>query len=215
MKRLAWVLVMVLLLAVSAAAAEMPYREKVENPVQAIYQGPGYGYEYAGIVEEAGVYTIVEEAVDGEGRLWGRLKSGRGWIDLTDVRKGADDWVTVAYADADFLAKGGYHFFVLEESEYTVYLLFQANMPLKQVQLVSFDVAEEGLTVSRVLYTLPEWQAEVPLAAGVVFYGDMTSYGLTAVDAEGNQRCYVVSVSGYDGSLVVEECTLVAMPRMQ
>lgn len=196
-----------------AGAEEVPYLQKVPNATQAIYRGPGYDYACTGIVEEAGTYTIVEESMDAAGRLWGRLKSGRGWIDLTDVRKGADDWVEIRYADADLMASGAYHAYTSEQSEYTVYLLFRPKMPLKNVQLLSFDVVEAGLGVSRVLYALPDLQPDMPLLAGVVFYGDMTTYGFSATDDQGHQRCYTVSVSGYDGSLVVEECRLIVLPE--
>ena len=41
--------------------------------------------------------------------------------------------------------------------------------------------------------------------AGVVFYGDMTTYGISFVDEEGNERYYAVSLSGMNGALVLNE----------
>ena len=59
---------------------------------QSIYSGPGYGYSYVRGVEETNNYTIVDEAYDFDGRLWGKLKSGIGWVDLTDIRSGGYDY---------------------------------------------------------------------------------------------------------------------------
>ena len=33
----------------------------------------------------SGTYTIVEEATDEAGKLWGKLKSGVGWICVSDI----------------------------------------------------------------------------------------------------------------------------------
>ena len=60
-----------------------PYTVDIHRPDFPIWDGPGYDYFLIVTVEEAGVYTIVEEEVDAEGNLWGQLKSGIGWIDLT------------------------------------------------------------------------------------------------------------------------------------
>ena len=65
-----------------------PYLEEICWSEEPIYSGPGYGYSYVGTVEEAGVYTIVEEKYDGAGDLWGRLKSGVGWVNLSHIRYG-------------------------------------------------------------------------------------------------------------------------------
>lgn len=57
-----------------------------------IYSAPGYHYTYLGTVGQSTNYTIVEEKSIG-GEIWGKLKSGRGWVplsmapgDITDER---------------------------------------------------------------------------------------------------------------------------------
>lgn len=50
------------------------------EPDTEIYEGPSYDSGIADIIGEAGVYTIVEECTDDYGNIWGRLKSGAGWI---------------------------------------------------------------------------------------------------------------------------------------
>lgn len=67
----------------ASSGLSLPYviRATEEMP---IYSGPGVNYDYNGSMPP-GAYTIVEES-EGEGAdLWGRLKSGAGWIALDNV----------------------------------------------------------------------------------------------------------------------------------
>ena len=46
-----------------------------------VYSGPGHEYNYEMIIYEQGVYTIVDERIHPKtGEVWGKLKSGAGWI---------------------------------------------------------------------------------------------------------------------------------------
>ena len=45
-----------------------------------IYEGPGLDTGFVQNVCITGIYTILEEAFDADGNLWGRLKSGLGWV---------------------------------------------------------------------------------------------------------------------------------------
>ena len=60
------------------------YTIKIANPETYIYEHPGFRYNCTDLVGEAGIYTIVEEATDWDGNLWGKLKSGIGWVCLTE-----------------------------------------------------------------------------------------------------------------------------------
>lgn len=63
------------------------YRVKVNVNVLNIRQGAGTNYKRVGEIKDKGVYTIVQES-NGEGaELWGKLKSGAGWIALDYVTK--------------------------------------------------------------------------------------------------------------------------------
>ena len=62
---------------------EVPYRITVEHPGFPIYYGPSYESGISQYFEEAGIYTIVEEYWSEDDQLWGRLKSGVGWVNLT------------------------------------------------------------------------------------------------------------------------------------
>lgn len=201
------VLILLLCLLLPMAQASASYIETVQAG-QPIYAGAGYDHAQRGTVSEKGRYTIVSEERDAAGRLWGKLKSGAGWIDLSDVRGEIIAPLTVAYAQGALPA--GCSMYLQEDSQYVTWLVFNANQRLENVQLVSFAVAEEGLRLDSILYAQPALLPDAPLAAGVVFYGDMTTYGLLCTDSQGAARCYTLSVSGYDGSLVVNECALIA-----
>ncbi len=65
------------------AFPETPYLIKVFPNVD-VYESPDANSAIVMTLTEENVYTIVEETYDGYGR-WGRLKSGAGWICVSDV----------------------------------------------------------------------------------------------------------------------------------
>ena len=68
---------------VATESGSLPYLQFIQRADQSIFDGPSYDYALVGTVQQRGTYTIVEETWDYEGNLWGRLKSGAGWVDLT------------------------------------------------------------------------------------------------------------------------------------
>ena len=61
---------------------ETPYLFSVEENAFEIYEGPSYSSAYVQMLPE-GTFTIVEEQYDENNNLWGKLKSGIGWICIT------------------------------------------------------------------------------------------------------------------------------------
>ncbi len=53
-----------------------------------IRKGPGTNTKIVGCIADGGVYTIVEESEGPGASVWGRLKSGAGWISLDYTHKG-------------------------------------------------------------------------------------------------------------------------------
>ena len=186
---------------------EEGYLQRIERPDQSIYDGPGYDYGFVGVVEQASVYTIMEEKKDDEGNLWGRLKSGIGWVDLTEVRarNEAKELVSANFADKTLLKSGKFHEFILEESEYLEKLAFRCYEDVTDVTFTWLVWNGESMEVDKVLHTIPELKAGEAFVAGVVFYGDMTMFGLSFVDGGGVTHYYSASVSGRNGSLVFTE----------
>ena len=63
------------------------YTVKVTADTLNIRKGPGTNYSTNGAIKDKGIYTIVEEAAGIGAKLWGKLKSGAGWISLDFTQK--------------------------------------------------------------------------------------------------------------------------------
>ena len=185
---------------------ELPYLQKVTHADQSIFDGPGYDYAFAGTVKEAGTYTIVEEAWDVEDNLWGRLKSGAGWIDLTQVRKRIEspDALSANYADDLLLGSGNYHHYVRSSEEYALRIAFRARETLTDVRLYSMAF-HETLELEEELFFLSRLEPEKPLVADLDFPGDMSTYAILFTDSSSNQTCLCISISGRNGTLELWE----------
>lgn len=68
-------------------ASKFPYKVKVTCDVLNIRTGAGTGYAKAGAITDHGVYNIIEEKEGKGASVWGRLKSGAGWISLDYVKR--------------------------------------------------------------------------------------------------------------------------------
>lgn len=200
--------------------SELPYIEIVRDPDQPIYSGPGYDYEKVSTVKIATGYTIMEEVTDFEGNLWGRLKSGAGWIDLTDARAydGIAALLTASYAngigpnDCDYASPDG--------GDYYNYIEFNVNFPVSDVQLLALELSfdsdadrfgqyySEGAT----LHTLSSMEPEQSFIAALVFPGDMSAYGLRLTDEDGVVHKYALTISLRNGELELIEIIDVPFP---
>ena len=72
---------------VSTAKNKFPYKVKISADSLNIRKGAGTDSKIVGCITDNGVYTIVEEQSGKGATLWGRLKSGVGWISLDYVKK--------------------------------------------------------------------------------------------------------------------------------
>lgn len=68
-------------------ASKLPYRVRITGNPLNIRKGPGTGYGVAGQITDNGVYTITEESTGTGATMWGKLKSGAGWISLDYTKK--------------------------------------------------------------------------------------------------------------------------------
>ena len=64
-----------------------PYLVKITTAALNIRKGAGTNTAKVGCIRDKGVYTIVEEKSGKGASLWGKLKSGAGWISLDYVKK--------------------------------------------------------------------------------------------------------------------------------
>lgn len=70
----------------ATATSSVPYAVRITATNLNIRKGPGTGYSPRGYIKP-GIYTIVSEATGKGARLWGKLKSGSGWISLDYCEK--------------------------------------------------------------------------------------------------------------------------------
>ncbi len=181
---------------------KIPYTTRVKAPFN-IFDQPGYDYYIVDTVWEKGLFTIIEEKEDEEGNLWGKLKSGQGWIDLTRIEDESKLPVRAGLIEENELPKD-YQEVILDDSEYMVRLAFVANEDLKDVRFTSIYLTDDGM-VDDTLYTLNGLKGGQMFVAGVVFTGDFTTFGLEFVDADGNTQYYAAYISGRNGELILGE----------
>jgi len=179
------------------------YILQISRADQSIFSEPSYDSQFVGVVELAGLYTIVEEYEDDEGNLWGRLKSGVGWVDVGQI----NDWndypgpISMNFADNTLLRSENYHLFEAVEPDDATTVAFRAYERLTNVALHTMDYDYETDTFAPVMICeLPELTPEKPLVAQL-FFGDVTEYIITFEDSHGNYYVYAIYISGRNGTL--------------
>ena len=187
----------------------LPYTITIPFADQSIFSEPSYDGYFVQTVELAGVYTIVEEHWDSEGNLWGRLKSGVGWVDLTDIQYKTfiDPPISANYADKPLLDSGNYETFYDAEGGalYGFTVAFRAYETLTNVHFYRANLAaDSGLELTE-LYSFYSMDPDYAFVAGVYFPGDMSAYAITFTDSIGITHTYILTTSGRNGSLVFYE----------
>ena len=172
-----------------------------------IYAGPGYDFAIVDGLTKDGTFTIVASAWDAAGNLWGKLKSGAGWVFL----KGASAMVYLPiYADfatEELIAKGPYEYILVDSSLNATEIAIYANETLTDVCFFEHVHDDNGCS-EKPLAELETVTIEKPVVAAVAFYGDNTVYGIAFTDEAGMERCFDISISGMDGSLLLTECAV-------
>ena len=181
---------------------EVPYTTRVKAPFN-IFAEPGYDYTIVDTVWEKGLFTIMEEKEDEEGNLWGKLKSGLGWINLSRLETESKLPVRAGLIEKNELPKD-YQEVILDDSEYMVRLAFIANENLKDLRFTSIYLSDDGI-VDDTLHTFKELKEGQMFVAGVVFTGDFTTFGLEFVDVNGDTQYYAAYMSGRNGELILQE----------
>lgn len=68
----------------TAPMSEVPYTTALSGS-DGIYKSHDFSSDFVQHIGQDGVYTITEETYDDEGNLWGKLKSGLGWVLLEEA----------------------------------------------------------------------------------------------------------------------------------
>ena len=181
-----------------------PYLQRIPRDDFPIREGPGYDWPGISTVKEQGTYTIVAEEQDEEGNLWGKLKSGAGWVDLTLLAEEKENppLVTVSCLEGELPQEGGYHYYEAESAEYSVTAAFCAYGVLTEVTLFRMDAGDqykEGDT----LFSVHRWESGELFVAELLFPGSMSMYGLRFTDHNGTVHTFTVTESGRNGDIVL------------
>ncbi len=72
---------------VDASATGCPYLVRITERTLNIRKGAGTNTSKVGVITDGGIYTIVEEKQGKGASMWGKLKSGAGWIALDYTEK--------------------------------------------------------------------------------------------------------------------------------
>jgi len=169
-----------------------------------IYAGPGCDFPVVDGLTEDGTFTIVAQAWDSADNLWGKLKSGAGWVFIKGMGAMAYSPIYAEFAGEELIAKGPYEYVLVDESLEASEIAIYANETLKDVCFFEHVYGDNGCEENP-LCNLPALTIEMPLVAAVGFYGESTIYGISFTDEAGMQHCYDISISGLDGSLIFSE----------
>lgn len=164
-----------------------------------IYKTPSNN-EFVEFLSSGGKFTIVEERTDDYGNRWGRLKSGKGWVILSDPGSTPPSGITVSAAEITLdQVKSNHKFYSVNEGEYTVVICLRIN---KTVKNLKFSSSNAGAALTQ-HFTLSSLSANAPLSVQIELH-DFTEMHLSFEEG-GVRRNFSIYESGRDGSLIVTE----------
>lgn len=183
------------------------YIERIPLADQSIFSEPSFESTFVGVVGKATNYTIVEEATDSEGNLWGKLKSGRGWVNLTEIRSGVREKlpVTANLADEAVLKDKNTIRFTQSQYDYVYVVAFRPNQTVTNFRLYNMELGEDQLEFGECLFTAEKLTPETPLVADLYLPGDLSTCAIVFEDAEGVTRCFYVADSLWNGTIYISE----------
>ena len=92
--------------------------------------------------------------------------------------------------------------------EYTAHILIKTSKEVKNFRIVTVTMEDNNGSYKFVpteCYKLDTFTADTPIYAGMNFPGDMPNNGFIYADENGKDRFFVISQSGEDGSLIINE----------
>ena len=176
-----------------------PFSEKLpylmEVPAEAcIFKGASLDAAFNRTVGSDGTFTIVEEVRDTNGQIWGRLKSGAGWVNVTDLfcHGTKAPAVTVSYTGK--VMKKSYTYRAGEKSgEYVTLLTF---MPHQRVYNVKVMETHPALDSDKTITTFAELAPGEAVVVGVMLM-DFNDFYISYQDDQGKTgHAYVVQNYG-------------------
>lgn len=115
--------------------------------------------------------------------------------------------VAVEVTAGDTLKKyDSYHEFIeFKEKDYQK-LIFQAAVPLREFTFIEIVRNDKGMPVKgRALYSVDELKPGSPFVVTWMEWGSMPHRGITFIDENNETRCFFITMSGDDGSILLAE----------
>ena len=195
--------------ATDPADMEVGYIINIPLADQSIFSGPTYDSYFVGIVGVATNYTIVNEATDAEGNLWGELKSGRGWVDLTEIRSGKREThpFTVNLADKAIAEDPNSMHCSQSNHEAAIQIAIRPLEKMKNFTFSDYYLNGEEFEIGETYFTAVEMDENTPLVVDLMFTGDFTMFLITFVDEEGNPHNYRIYESQRNSTICMDEVT--------
>ena len=179
-----------------------PYKVYLASEV-CIFSKPDSQSEFVRLIVEEGVYTITEEYCDDSGFVWGNLKSGLGWVNLSDpFCGGADAPKVIAAYSSEQILSGDYHLAgVHMEDAYAVKVTILAHETVYHVRISDYNMMDE--IPGETLYSLDQLDPGKPIVAHLTVPGDFSSYLVTYTDGtDGLEYSFLLWMSMDDSNTV-------------
>ena len=121
---------------------------------------------------------------------------------------------TQAYVTAEFapdeLPDNSTLYVIGDEEDPDLRVMFTTDQTVTGFEVLVLgmsDIDQNGNIIwdKQIEYMIPEFTPEEPLVVYAPNPGDLPSLGISYTDIDGTERFFVLSISGYDGSLVMSE----------
>lgn len=170
-----------------------------------IYKGPGYEHDYVQSVGVTGIYTIVQQQYDSEGNVWGKLKSGAGWVDITAMNKRSSLIISVNYVDEELIQSKKYIEYNSTGYAGNQKFAIRAYKKIRDVKIVEATWGTNGMQDGEVLFTTDYLGPDRALVTNLSFLGDFSTYYVYFKDDANNQRKFTITQSLRNGELIFNE----------
>lgn len=126
---------------------------------------------------------------------------------FSDFRRDDPD-VTVGFSDEfkDEIRTSGDEL-VIDDSEYSTELLFMTDKNITDFKFLSIEteIYDDGDVFYRVTkeYPVKTFTQDNPLRIKMMFAGDIPNNGFSYKDEDGNEKDYIITISGKDGSIQI------------
>ena len=180
-------------------STSFPYTLKV--PAEAcVFKEPNRDSQFVQTIGADGTYTIVAEERDLQGDRWGRLKSGIGWVNLSNFFCEGSQLPPITISRSGELLLSRPHQLINVHSTYVRKISLMTHQHVTNLRVVFTNHGEQQETV----YACTTLNPTMPLVLALNFEGDFFGYDIEYTDSNGNFHSHSICESGLDGSLVVD-----------